>query len=321
MRTNASTSGWSRSPSIVVTSRSPTVCDERDAGVDRHAVEEHRAGAAVPFAAGDLRPGQADVVAQGLRQRPPDRQLELVRVAVDAELKRHSVTARMSARWMSRNVSAVAVEPLVLVLDLGQLAPELARRLDQELADLLDRSATFPLRSSQAFSARPSTPIVSGCRVHSSGVAIDRYWWIRASAIDCGSVAGPVGSVGSSGGSPLAIRFRVAGEHPAQLRPRRARPSCAVRSAMSSEPRLPPVRVVGGVENLLGRDLVEEVEEVDGAPDRGVEEDARLPGEMPREPGEIGDARVGDDQLRVGVRVGEAPRARRRSAAGRDRRG
>ena len=38
--------------------------DERDAGERGHAVEQHRAGAAVAFVAADLRPRQAEVVAQ-----------------------------------------------------------------------------------------------------------------------------------------------------------------------------------------------------------------------------------------------------------------
>ena len=34
-------------------------------------------------------------------------------------------------------------------------------------------------------SARPSTPIESGWRVHISGVAIERYWWMRAMIVGC----------------------------------------------------------------------------------------------------------------------------------------
>jgi hypothetical protein len=71
--TNASTSGWSRSPSIVVTSRPLDGVHERDAGEHRHAVELHRARAAVALAAGDLRAGQPEVLAQRLGERAPDR--------------------------------------------------------------------------------------------------------------------------------------------------------------------------------------------------------------------------------------------------------
>ena len=61
--------------------------DERDAREHGHAVELDRAGAAVALAAGDLRPRQAEVVAQGLRERPPDRSVERVVVSVDARLR------------------------------------------------------------------------------------------------------------------------------------------------------------------------------------------------------------------------------------------
>jgi hypothetical protein len=61
--------------------------DERDAGEHRHPVELHGAGAAVPLAARDLRPRQAEVLAERLGERPPDRCLELVLVAVDAEAR------------------------------------------------------------------------------------------------------------------------------------------------------------------------------------------------------------------------------------------
>ena len=60
--------------------------------------------------------------------------------------------------------------------------------------------------------------------------------------------------------------------------------------------RLTTVRVVRGVDDLLRGDLAEEVEEVDAAPDGGVEEDARDPSEPPGEAGHVRDARVRDDQ-------------------------
>ena len=96
------------------------------------------------------------------------------------------------------------------------------------------RSSAWPSRSAHAFSANPRTPIVSACRVQSSGVAIDRYWWIRASAIGCENVPPPRGGVGSSGASPAAIRLAFpqsiacscSSEKPA---------SFAVRIAISSE--------------------------------------------------------------------------------------
>ena len=70
--------------------------------------------------------------------------------------------------------------------------------------------------------------------------------------------------------------------------------------------RLRAVRIVGRVEDLLGRDEAEEAQQVDRAPHGRVEEHARRTGEVTGEPGEIGDAGVRDDQLRVRVRVDEA---------------
>ena len=160
------------------------------------------------------------------------------------------------------------------------------------------------MRSSLAFSARPSTPIVSGCRVQSSGVAMDRYWWIRAKTIGCVKVAARRrGRLERR----LAVRDadRVAREHVAHVvlveagRARRAERDQQRR-------RLLAVRVVGGEEDLLRGDVAEDVEQVDGAPDGGVEEDARLAAEALGERGQVGDARVGDDQLRLRVRVDEA---------------
>src|SRR5207244_12822201 len=52
--------------------------------------------------------------------------------------------------------------------------------------------------------------------------------------------------------------------------------------------------------------LVVEVEQVDGAPDGGIEEDAGLAGETLRERGEVGDPAVGDDQVRLRKALDEA---------------
>jgi hypothetical protein len=117
---------------------------------------------------------------------------------------------------------------LALVVDVRQDAPEVARRLEQ-LADLL---ALFLVPV--AVRASPSTPIVSACRVQSSGVVIEMYWWIRANDIGCWNVLLPIGGVGSSGGSPAAMRFAV------PLSMARSRSSskpatCAVRRAIRSE--------------------------------------------------------------------------------------
>jgi len=65
------------------------------------------------------------------------------------------------------------------------------------------------------------------------------------------------------------------------------------------------VRVVRRVEHLLRRDEVEEAEQVDRAPDRGIEEDSRLARETAGQPGEVGDSRVRDDQLHLRVLADE----------------
>ena len=120
----------------------------------------------------------------------------------------------------------------------------------------------------------------------------------------------------------LAVRdpVRVAGEHVGDLR--LVRPASARGAQRDQERlRLHAVRVVRGVDDLLRRHEAEEAEQVDRAPDGGVEEDARLAREVAGEPGEVGDAGVRDDQRRLRVLVDERVRGRRRSAAARGRRG
>ena len=65
------------------------------------------------------------------------------------------------------------------------------------------------------------------------------------------------------------------------------------------------VREVGRVHDLLRRNAAEEVEDVDRAPDRGVEVDAAVTGEELGECREIGDPAVRDDELRLRVRLHE----------------
>ena len=82
--------------------------------------------------------------------------------------------------------------------------------------------------------------------------------------------------------------------------------------------RLLPVGEVGGVDDLLRRHTAVEVEQVDRAPGRGVEEHVFAARHRLREVGQVGDARVGDDQRRVRARLdesGEARRDRRQAAA------
>ena len=119
---------------------------------------------------------------------------------------------------------------------------------------------------------------------------------------------GQLGAVGE--------RVRGAGEHRAQLvvgvpgEPRRLERDQERRGLL-------PVRVVARVDDLLGRDLAVEVEQVDRAPRRGVEEDALAAGHAACELGEVGDAGVRDDQRRLRVAVDERaqPVGDRRQAA------
>ena len=125
---------------------------------------------------------------------------------------------------------------------------------------------------------------------------------MRAKVSGCSSGRKPRGSVSGAGGSPSAMR---AAERPSMSRTSSSESPARQRRAKGEQERagLLPVRVVGGVQHLAGRDAREHVQEVDRAPDRGVEVDARPPGEALGERGEIGDAGVGDDErrLRIGV--------------------
>ena len=60
---------------------------ERDAGERWNAVELDGARTTMSFATGDLRAGEAEVLAQDLRERAPDRRIERVSLAVDQELR------------------------------------------------------------------------------------------------------------------------------------------------------------------------------------------------------------------------------------------
>ena len=128
-------------------------------------------------------------------------------------------------------------------------------------------------------------------------MAIERYWWMRA------KVSGEMISAGPRGAAAAAAPRRgrsacAAAEHRPQLALVEA---CHPRRAQREQQRggLLPVGVVGGVEHLLGRDEAEEVEDVERAPDRGVEEDARMAGEAAGERRQVGDPAMGDDQLRL----------------------
>src|SRR5207244_715037 len=58
-------------------------CDARECGL---AVDEHRARAAVPLVARDLRPREPDALTERFGQRGPDRYVDRVAAAVDREL-------------------------------------------------------------------------------------------------------------------------------------------------------------------------------------------------------------------------------------------
>ena len=49
---------------------------------------------------------------------------------------------------------------------------------------------------------------MSVCRVHSSGVAIERYWWMRANVSGCENVSLPTGFDGSAGGSNTVLALQ-----------------------------------------------------------------------------------------------------------------
>ena len=153
-------------------------------------------------------------------------------------------------------------------------------------------------------------------RIQSSGVAIERYAWIRAKVSGCEIDSGPLRRRERQRVLAVADSPRATGEHCSQLV---IAETCDSRRAQREQERagLLAIGVVGGVEHLLGRHEPEEVEQVERAPDGGVEEDTRTTREAVGERGEVGDAAVGDDQLRV-VTVderGQLDRDRRKAAA------
>ena len=198
--------------------------------------------------------------------------------------------------WISRNVSRAS-----RIRSPGSSSSGSARqrsRAHRRSSRICSCSSGCESGSAHAFSARPRTPIVSACRVHRSGVAIERYWWTRASVIDWVKSFAPCGFVGSGPRLAAGDPVGVVPEDRADLRLVEARGArCLHRQ--QERARLLAVRVVRGVQDLLRRHLAEEVEQVDGAPDRGVEEDPAAPRETRREPGHVGDPRVRDDEGRI----------------------
>ena len=153
------------------------------------------------------------------------------------------------------------------------------------------------VRSSHALSARPSTPKLSdGWRIQSIAEAIVRYWWMRRNVTGCESSAGPHGAV-QAATRVVTVRDprgRVVeqGAHLVVVQPGRAGRAHRHQQRVG----LAAVRVVGGVDDLLGRHEAVEVEQVERAPDRRVEEHPRPPREVPGHRREVDDPRVGDDQ-------------------------
>jgi hypothetical protein len=113
---------------------------------------------------------------------------------------------------------------------------------------------------------------------------------MRANAIGCENVPPPHGAVSATGVSPLVVveARELGGPHGDQQRAW-----------------LLAVRVVRRVDDLLGRDEVEQAQQVNGAPDRRVEEHPGPSAEVARQLREVGDPAVRDDQLRPWVRLDE----------------
>ena len=140
---------------------------------------------------------------------------------------------------------------------------------------------------------------------------------MRASGSECEIRAGPFDAVRRRQRAAVPDRESRATEHPADLRLVEARePRRAQRE--QELVRQPAVRIVGCEQDLLRRHLPHQVEEVDDAPQGGVEEHPGHVREVAREAAEVGDARMGDDQANVGVAVderGEMVADRRQPAA------
>ena len=207
---------------------------ERDAREHRHAVELHGARAAVALAAGDLRPGQAEVVAQHAR-RASGRPAASTRyaAAVDAELKHRSSPrgCRRGGRagtWRGSRAAGRRSSSSSGSVARGRAPPRAAR------GSARARSRAHAVALGAGVEREPEHADRVRLRVQSSGVAIERYWWMRANVIGCENVCSPVGGVGSSGGSPSAMRSAL----PASMLRRSSSSSpasSAVRSAISSD--------------------------------------------------------------------------------------
>ena len=204
----------------------------------------------------------------------------------------------MSARWTSRNVVRLTMRCSPSSSTSGQHAPEVARGLEQ-LADLVALLLRGRRGRRHAFSASPSTPIVSGCRVQSSGVAIERYWWMRAKRHRLRERLAARRRARLERRLAVGDPVRVAGEHRAQLRPRRARRSapCAARSGASSAAGRTGSRRRRAT--CSGETRWKRLSRSIGLQTEVSKKTPALPPKRPPRPAEVGDPGVGDDQLRV----------------------
>ena len=229
-RTNAATSGWSRRPSIVVTSRPSTVCTS---------VMHESTG--TPSSCTVHAPQWPSPHAIFVPVRPRSSRSTSASVRPTAGSTSYAWPLTLSMRGHRQDVREVE-HP-----EGGPRRPARARprprppgrpRHSSRAVSISSRicsvASRWPFeRSSQAFRASPSTPIVSAWRVQSSGVAIERYAWMRANVSGCEIVSGPRGGASGSGASPRQIRARRAAEHRAHLILVEARPPapCAARGA------------------------------------------------------------------------------------------
>ena len=167
---------------------------ERDAREHRHAVDEHGAGPAMPLVAGDLRAGQAQIGRAAPPRASARRGVDLVAAAVDRELSTHGHRQDVGQVDQPRDDARAADALAFLVVATASSRAVCAVSSSSRICSV---SSSEPFDGeSHALSARPSTPIESGWRVHISGVAIERYWWMRAMIVGCVNSSPPFGDVG-----------------------------------------------------------------------------------------------------------------------------
>ena len=191
---------------------------------------------------------------------------------------------------------------LQLVLELRQGAPEFLGARDQ-------RGDPFPLvHESVAFRARVEGEPEDADRVPlARPEKRGRHGQV---VVDAGEgdrlvdALAPHGRRGLGWRAPVGDRPRRPPEHVPDLLLGEA---CDDRRPQHDEerPRLLSVWIVRGIEHLLRRDALEHVEEVERAPHRRVEEDPRMSTKGLREAGQVGDAGVRDDQLRLRIGLDE----------------